>query len=1368
MILIIIIIIKSNCTGTSDEIFEEQERSLKRRRTEKQPDEARTDDSDLPKDLFDQLRENEALCNLYRKHWKKIKDSVKKGKLRDTYNFRVITLDLEYLSQLVHDMFGKQKTAFKVNAGFGFILRNNETGELRYHYASSNTRILNAPFLIQNKLDLMSFIDQFLLQDPLEYARLQRPNSKWVVDLVTNMTLFVYKIPNHPIGGREVELPKYIRENRTIITLTSDPNNKGKPYNDNLCFFRCLALHQGYAYNRLEKKTKELYQQYAPNNDFKKFEGVKMSDLYGLEESFKTNIVVYELVEGDISLADTDDADMGNDDKDGDCDVNADTKHTHQLDSGTTHQNPSSGDNRPTIFARLLRRSLNRYESTMYLNLYGRHFSFISNIEKYTKSYICDKCRKLWKTGKQLNRHMSSCKGDGTQYRYPGGFYVTPQTIFDKFEEEGIVIPEELRYYPYRAVFDFEAFFDKTQKSSPTDTLTWEMKHVPVSASVCSNVPGYETPQCFISEGDPQTLVNSMMNYLLEISEKSSEILHELHAGVIEDISQQIKKLQPEMDEDDEGKSMRVHLEKLKAEFVAYLKELPVFGFNSGSYDTNLIKPYLLRFFKLHEDVKFQVKRNNNYMCIKTQRLRFMDIRNFLAPNFSYDAFLKAYDCQIKKGFFPYDWLDGLDKLDFPNLPPYEAFYSSLKNKYVCSPAEYAYCQQVWEQRKMQTMKDFLVWYNNCDVEPFVEAVGKMALFYRERKIDVFKDGISVPGLTMKYLFKTSPDAQFSLFDEKNKDLHSTFKSNLVGGPSIVFHRYHETGKTKIRGDKTCKKIVGYDANALYLSAIMEPMPTGDYTRRLEEKNFKKERKSTSRTAIEWLEWESYQRDIHIRHNGNNSEKRIGPRQLPVDGFCKETNQVFEFGGCYWHGHDCFLTKGRKFNVKNGKSMQDLYEKTLEKRRYIEELGYEYVGIWECEFYTKKRTDPAMKQFCQARRSPLDGFSVITPQKIIQSVVDGQLFGCIECDIRVPLHLRDYFSEMTPIFKNTNISRQDIGPEMQQFAEENNFLAKPTRSLIGSMFGEKVLLATPLLKWYISHGLEVTRIYQVIEYTPKSCFKSFGEAVSDARRAGDRDPNKAIIADTMKLIGNSSYGKTITNKALHTNIKSCNNTEASNYINEPLFRDLDEIGDDLYEVTMAKKTIKEDLPIQIGFFVYQYAKLRMLQFYYDFLDVFLDRSDFQYIEMDTDSAYIALAGESIEELVKPNLRERFEEEKRMWFPRHDTPENAAYDKRTPGLFKVEWEGEGIVALCSKTYYCFGTKSKFSCKGINKQNNEDIISKEMYVQVLTTKQSQSGVNKGFRVKDNGVYTYTQSRTGFTYFYPKRKVLSDGVSTTYLDI
>ena len=84
-------------------------------------------------------------------------------------------------------------------------------------------------------------------------------------------------------------------------------------------------------------------------------------------------------------------------------------------------------------------------------------------------------------------------------------------------------------------------------------------------------------------------------------------------------------------------------------------------------------------------------------------------------------------------------------------------------------------------------------------------------------------------------------------------------------------------------------------------------------------------------------------------------------------------------------------------------------------------------------------------------------------------------------------------------------------------------MAQPRHSLIGSMKGEKILLATPLLKWYLEHGLEVTKVHQVIEFTPEPCFKPFGDAVSDARRAGDADPSKAIIADTMKLVSLFEY-----------------------------------------------------------------------------------------------------------------------------------------------------------------------------------------------------------------------------------------------------
>ena len=69
------------------------------------------------------------------------------------------------------------------------------------------------------------------------------------------------------------------------------------------------------------------------------------------------------------------------------------------------------------------------------------------------------------------------------------------------------------------------------------------------------------------------------------------------------------------------------------------------------------------------------------------------------------------------------------------------------------------------------------------------------------------------------------------------------------------------------------------------------------------------------------------------------------------------------------------------------------------------------------------------------------------------------------------------------------------------------------------------------------------------------------------------------------------------------------------------------------------------MALQIACSVYDDSKLRMLKFYYDCIDKYVDRSDFQYIEMDTDSAYMAITGNSLEDLIKPEMREEFEKYK---------------------------------------------------------------------------------------------------------------------------
>jgi hypothetical protein len=49
---------------------------------------------------------------------------------------------------------------------------------------------------------------------------------------------------------------------------------------------------------------------------------------------------------------------------------------------------------------------------------------------------------------------------------------------------------------------------------------------------------------------------------------------------------------------------------------------------------------------------------------------------------------------------------------------------------------------------------------------------------------------------------------------------------------------------------------------------------------------------------IDWLEWEANNTGQHIRHQANDSEQLIGMKRLPVDGFCRDTNTIYEFQGC--------------------------------------------------------------------------------------------------------------------------------------------------------------------------------------------------------------------------------------------------------------------------------------------------------------------------------------------------------------------------------------------------------------------------------------------------------------------------------------
>ena len=680
-----------------------------------------------------------------------------------------------------------------------------------------------------------------------------------------------------------------------------------------------------------------------------------------------------------------------------------------------------------------------------------------------------------------------------------------------------------------------------------------------------------------------------------------------------------------------------------------------------------MIKEYFVGDLAEISDVNVAEK-ENSYMFLSTPKFKFLDIKNYLAPGLSYDAWCRAYGCELQKLAFPYEWFDSFDKLNHKGPVKYEEFFSSLKGGITISQEEYQNFCDEFSKRGCVSMKDWLKEYNLADVKPFIEALEKTREQYYPDEIDLLKDAVSIPGISMMYVLnealkrkkysepdffapgepckcKCSDDCEKAGCEkcrEISKDCkictkneaYEMLTTGMIGGPSIVFCRYAEAGVSQIRSHiyedaKTCRAVLGLDANSLYLFCSGQEMPCG------KEKVFQ----------------------------ANPEEK----------------------------------------------------------------------------------------------------------DKLIQNVLNDKLFGFFQVDIEVPEQLLDKFSEFSPLFILSEVREDQIPQHMQDYKiNTGRKKIQNNKKHLGVMKTEKILLYSPLLKWYLNYGLQVTKIHKYISYTSGRPFKWFPEDVSGARRAADQDKNKKQLGDTAKLKGNSFYGKMIENLEKHMNTKFTTDEKLIDKIfRSPYFDDLEEISNGAFEVSQRKRRVTITRPYQCGIAVYQLAKLRMLEFYYDFVDKFCDRRDFEVIQRDTDSLYMALSAKDFDDIIKPDLKELYKDEKPNWLVTDE------YSKRVPGLFKPEFKGKRMIALTSKCYFADNGDSgagasqesipKFSCKGVSRRQNK--MSWERYKNALFGALDKV-INIGFRKKKNHIVTYEQTKLGLSAYYDKRVVHEDGIHTSCL--
>ena len=299
----------------------------------------------------------------------------------------------------------------------------------------------------------------------------------------------------------------------------------------------------------------------------------------------------------------------------------------------------------------------------------------------------------------------------------------------EKPELKKMRFKKEFRPYPYFIVYDFEAILEKMNEPQ-TEELNITSRHVPVSVAINDNLTNEPV---FIVDQDPENLIKSFVEDLKERQKKIAEEVNSLYPL-------------PESNDD------RVNLPKnVRNLWETWVEQVPVFGFNSGSYDINMIKEFFAKDLAEISDVNV-AKKGNSYMFLSTPNFKFLDIKSYLAPGLSYAAWCRAYGTELQKLVFPYEWFDSFEKLNHEGPVKYEEFFSSLKGRITISQKEYQNFCDEFSKRGCVTMKDWLKEYNLADVTPFIDALEKTREQYYPDEIDLLKDAVSIPGISMMYV----------------------------------------------------------------------------------------------------------------------------------------------------------------------------------------------------------------------------------------------------------------------------------------------------------------------------------------------------------------------------------------------------------------------------------------------------------------------------------------------------------------------------------------------------------------------------------------------------------------------------------------
>lgn len=1295
------------------------------------------------------------------KKWKRFFSNFDETKrISKVYNRRIFSLSTKTLLAQFREIHDLQQEAYKVQMEVGYTLRDLIDGSLEYYFASTNTSLFPKAMPVLDDRTLRKAKQAIKRAEIEEKCLRKRNGSRYTFFAPINLIVYVYSLGG-PIRGSGDEWD-YLRSNNNIVTFANKV--------DSLCFFHSLAgylrMENGRSdFRNTSSEAKQLCSEFCfqTGADRNEFDGINMRMLETCEKVFRVGIHVLGMEF------------LGTKRK----------QRFFTIRAATAHK-----------------------QRKMYLLLHNDHFVLIKNVQRLGGIYECSGCYHVYNRIDNFKRHQPTCS-DTKQIVYKTGIFQPKESIILQLKQIGVQIDDDLDFHDNSViVYDVEVELKQLPTfESNTDNLQFSEEHVTLSIAVASNVPGFQQPKCFFFPSDCKKLVEKFIGYALQISYQAQETFRHRISYVSEEIETLLASAQLE-----KNKQLSRRIQNVESKFEAFVSRTPCVGYNCARYDLRALKHFFFSVLNRMDNINFCVKKDGAYLSVLSENLRFIDIAKFLGPGAGGLAtYLKSYgkgECG-EKMVFPYKVLaNPTDLVNQSELPKYSDFYSELAGgnlfeviqngdiaeRKSAGRKEYKKLKKQWKSGKWVSMLEHLKAYNCNDCQPLVKAIENHQMFYFGMNILMLREFTTLPSLCMPYLFTfTQPEDQFVLLDG---DTHEMFRKFLFGGLAVITTRYAEVGKSRIKehvygnDGELCQQIQCLDANLLYTGCLGQDMFVGPYVIRCVEDGIKPRIANKSSFTIQFLEYLSRKNQetiLHALSHGGERSTFIDGHLAYADEFIEPNEKRsaalwIEVNTCPTHGCPLCYPDREAVSTLLNKTFQQVYDESANRVQKIRRK-YQVKIYWECELKAYYRENAEFRYFCNhlSFSGPRISRKRMTEEDILDEISSGALFGAVLCSVAVPRHKRAEFDQFPPVICRKMVSTENCGETMKRVAEQAGVGKIEREQLVGCFETNNTLFSTSMLQWYLEHNIRVYNITKIVQFTRRQPFKDFTEKIASMRKQADAEDN-VLLSTTAKALGNSSYGFTLYSATRGNDTKFVKRSSAMNMIRSDRFISLEELEEDMVEVNSEKSKVMEYLPLHIGFQVYALSKVHMQRFIHDVLRANLADQKWEILGSDTDSVLIALSERSIDDCVKRGSQRRWLRAKKKNFVDNSCPEAFSETSRTPLLFKEEIESADIFLAPSAKCYFAGKRTddghhetvKTSAKGVNKRQN--VLTEEMYHDSVFGVLGENGQrsfifhdveNLGFRMVGSTMFSYSQTKRGFSPIYLKREVLPNLYSTKTLE-